>query len=416
MKRFFKRCVLGISRRIPAFRKLARATHYRLTRAAYNKRTRFLSTDVKLIAFASIYGRNYAGSPKAVYEYMRAHAAYRDFRYVWAFEDIGAYAHVADERTDVVAYGSSQHIDALGRAGYWIADFRLFEQAWPRIDQIYVQCWHGKPFKRTGFDVTDKTNAMNSADEIRSKYRIDAERFTYIVSPSPFATEKLISGWGLKALHKENCVIEVGYPRGDRLVTASERESNVVRKKLGLPPRGGKRVILYAPTWRDDQYDATSGYTYDLKVDFDALRARLGDDCIVLVRIHYLIRGNFDFSNYEGFVRDVSDYDDINDLFLASDLLVTDYSTVAFDFAILRRPMVFYMYDLERYEHALRGFYFDIDELPGPIVREESKLAGAILQAADGFVPDEKYERFNAKHNPLEDGHSSERLVERVIG
>jgi CDP-glycerol glycerophosphotransferase len=416
MKQLFRRGVLKISRRFPAFRKLARAVHDRLTRASYRARTRRLSTDAKLIVFASIYGRNYAGSPKAVYEYMRAHAAYRDFRFIWAFEDTCAHARVADERTDIVVYGSPQHIDALGRAGYWIADFRVFEQAWPRADQVYAQCWHGKPFKRTGFDVADKMNAMNSKDEILFKYRVDAERFTYIVSPSPFATEKLISGWGLKALHKEHCVIEVGYPRDDRLVTAPADESDIVRKRLGLPPRDQKSVVLYAPTWRDDQYDAAFGYQHNLKIDFDRLRARLGDDYIVLVRIHYLVHGDFDFTKYEGFVRDVSDYDDIYDLFLASDLLVTDYSTVAFDFANLRRPMVFYMYDLERYERALRGFYFDIDELPGPIVHDESRLADAILQSADGFIPEEKYERFNAKHNPLEDGHSSERFVKRVIG
>ena len=92
---------------------------------------------------------------------------------------------------------------------------------------------------------------------------------------------------------------------------------------------------------------------------------------MVLFRAHYLVASAFDFSAYPGFVLDVSGVEEINDLYLASDLMVTDYSSTMFDYANLRRPILFYMYDLEQYRDHLRGFYFDLSELPGSILTRE---------------------------------------------
>ena len=175
-----------------------------------------------------------------------------------------------------------------------------------------------------------------------------------------------------------------------------------------------KKVILYAPTWRDNQHTSGQGYTYKTEVDFDKLREELGDDYVILFRAHYLVANSFDFDRYRGFVEDVSSYSDINELYIAADILITDYSSVFFDYANLRKPVIFYMYDLEEYANDIRGFYISLDELPGPVVRDEEALIKEV-RACDEWKPDEKYEQFCKKYNPKDDGHASERTLARII-
>ena len=287
----------------------------------------------------------------------------------------------------------------------------MLNHQYPRKGQIYVQCWHGTPLKRLGYDLESSDNVMNSMKEIRSKYRSDAKKFSYIISPSPFTTEKFATAWNLVKTHQTDKIIEEGYPRNDRLINTDDAERERLRKELGVE---GKKVILYAPTWRDNQHTSGEGYTYKTEVDFDKLRDALGDEYVILFRAHYLVANSFDFDKYRGFVEDVSNHSDINDLYIASDILITDYSSVFFDFANLRRPVIFYMYDLEEYANELRGFYISLDELPGPIVRDEDALIEAV-RATDGWTPDEKYDAFRAKYNPKDDGHASERTLARII-
>ena len=209
-------------------------------------------------------------------------------------------------------------------------------------------------------------------------------------------------------------IVEEGYPRNDALSTFTEGDARRIREELGIPE--GKKAVLYAPTWRDDQHVSGKGYTLALPVDFERLRRELADDYVILFRAHYFVANEFDFERYAGFVLDVSNVSDINDLYIAADVLVTDYSSVFFDYANLGRPIVFYMYDLEAYATELRGFYLDLSELPGPIVRDEEELVAAV-RSADS--PDaelaERYHRFNERFTYLDDGHASERVIERVI-
>ena len=154
--------------------------------------------------------------------------------------------------------------------------------------------------------------------------------------------------------------------------------------------------MLYAPTFRDNQHDG-SGYTYDTHLDFDRLREEFGDEYVILFRAHYFVANQFDFSRYEGFVYDVSALDDITPLYLISDLLITDYSSVFFDYANLKRPVLFYMYDLEQYANDIRGFYFSLDELPGPILKTEDELVDAIRRVEETpvwkyYTPGMKYD------------------------
>ena len=150
-------------------------------------------------------------------------------------------------------------------------------------------------------------------------------------------------------------------------------------------------------------------------MDNDALRQELGDEYVILFRVHYLVASKFSFDDYEGFIYNVSNYDDINHLYLIADLLITDYSSVFFDYGILKKPMLFYMYDLEDYKDSIRGFYFGIDKLPGKIITKEEELPDAIRDSIDNFVYDDKYREFNETFSKREDGQASRRFVDWVF-
>ena len=172
---------------------------------------------------------------------------------------------------------------------------------------------------------------------------------------------------------------------------------------------------MYAPTYRSDQHETGVGYTYKEEVDFSRLQEEIGDKYIILFRPHYFIANSFDFEKYNGFVYNVSEIDDINELYIISDMLITDYSSVFFDYANLKRPMIFYMYDLEHYKDESNGFYIDLKELPGNIVKTQEDLEKEILALDKNFVYDEKYKKFNEKYNYLDDGNASMRVVEKII-
>ena len=385
---------------IAPLREAARKTIYGAKKRKFIRKSRDIEVDDKMVVFCSFDGRSYSDSPKAVYEYMVNSAEYGDWKFVWIFNEPEKYKGLMKGDTLTVKRGTGTCDEYLARAKYWILNFRAFDSWTPKEEQVYVQCWHGTPLKKLGYDLEKSDNAMNTIKEIREKYRSDAKRFKYLVSPCRFDTEVFATAWNLPDDEK---IIETGYPRDDVLVNGGRPDL----KALDIP--GGKKVILYAPTWRDNQYDASVGYTYESPVDFDYLREKLGDDYVILFRAHYLVANSFSFDEYEGFIYDVSDYDDINDLYLASDLLITDYSSVFFDYALLEKPVVFYMYDMEEYESELRGFYISPDELPGPVVRDEEALVREIISPAEA-----DYAGFNEKYNTFNDGKASERLVKRI--
>ena len=171
-----------------------------------------------------------------------------------------------------------------------------------------------------------------------------------------------------------------------------------------MPPRGVTTA-----------HDGPPPATRSKGADFDRLQREFGDDTIVLFRAHYFIASRFDFARYDGFVRNVSGVSDVNDLYLISDVLVTDYSSVFFDYANLERPIIFYMYDLESYAGNLRGFYLGLDELPRPGHPHKRRVDS--LRSVDELDPTivEHYRAFNARFNYLDDGHASQRVLAKVF-
>ena len=406
-----KKLAFNIAKKNKAFRVAGRGLRDVAYRAKMTLDEPFAHVDEKKVFFITFSGRGYSDSPKAMYEYMMKAPEYKDYKFVWSFRELERFEFLKNERTEVVKYRSKAENKALRTSKYWISNYRMLDHQHPKKNQVYVQCWHGTPLKRLGYDLSASDNAMNSMQEIRQKYRTDAAKFSYLVSPSPFTTKVFATAWNLVETGQTDKIIEEGYPRNDRLINAIPEEVKKLRQNLGVDD---KKVILYAPTWRDNQHTSGTGYTYKTEVDFDKLRDELGDEYVILFRAHYLVANSFDFDKYKGFVVDVSSYSDINELYLAADILITDYSSVFFDYSNLGKPIIFYMYDLEQYAGELRGFYISLDELPGPIVRDEDHLL-AEIHACDGWSPDEKYQSFCAKYNPKDDGNASARTLAAII-
>ena len=405
-----RKCATGIAKKNVYARKVLRVLVNTYRRLKYDFLTRNVTVDEKTIAFNSFNGKFYSCTPRAIYEYMLQDERFSDYKFIWVVRDLEKYSYLCENaNTTIVKNRTKEYAKALASAKYWIFNYRIYDYIYPKKEQNYVQCWHGTPLKRLGYDIEVSQNAMNSREEIRYKYRTDAEKFSYILSPSAFASEKFASAWNLNDTGQSEKIMEVGYPRNDFISNYKQEEVIKIKNELGIPL--DKKVLLYAPTWRDNQHVSGVGYVYSNPVDFAKMQEILGSEWVILFRAHYLVANAFEFDKYEGFVYNASGHDDINELYIISDMLVTDYSSVFFDYAILKRPVLFYMYDLEEYANDVRGFYIDLTELPGPIVTTEEEFIDKVKNVNEWFAFDDRYRKFDQKFNYLNDGNACSRFV-----
>lgn len=409
-----KKMLVDISKRNILFRKMCRNINLVIKKIRYIWYKIKYKMDDETILFEAFGGRNYTCSPKAIYEKMLSMPQFKNFKFIWAFLDTDIHDVKEDKRTTIVKSKSKEYYKYCSIAKYWIVNSIMEESLTKKKGQVYVQCWHGTPIKKLRCDIEVDGSVLNTIKEIRKRNDIDAKRFDYFISPSKYCTEKFISAFNLKKLNKENIIIEEGYPRNDFLFNKTQKDITLIKEKLKIPIN--KKVIFYLPTFRDNQHTSGIGYTYELQIDFDRLRKAIGDEYVVLFSPHYFIANSIDLSKYEGFVINVARYDEINELYLVSDIIMTDYSSVFFDFANLKRPIVFYMYDYDLYQSRLRDFYISLDELPGPITRTQEELEKCIINIETEFPKYErKYEDFNKKYNYLDDGNASERVIKEIF-
>lgn len=369
--------------------------------------------DDKLVLFESFMGRKYGCNPRAIYEAMISDKRFDDFTFVWAFrEPENANSFEPLKRARIVKHRSKAYFKYAATAKVIITNSELDYRIIPKTGQTFFQTWHGTPLKQLRCDIKAQSgNANNSLEEIKMRNDMDVVRYDYFLSPSEFTSEVFTSAFNLRELNKEKIIFECGYPRNDLLMNYKQEDVVQMKASLGIPEN--KKVILYAPTFRDNRHDSASGYIYDLNIDFERMKRELGEEYVILFRTHYFVANKFDFAGFKGFVYDVSKLDDITELYLISDMLITDYSSVFFDYANLKRKMIFYMHDLEQYANDIRGFYISLEELPGRIVTTEDDLLDAIKD--DIFEYNAKYAAFNDKYNHRDDGHAAEKVVNEVF-
>ncbi|MFC6885883.1 MULTISPECIES: bifunctional glycosyltransferase/CDP-glycerol:glycerophosphate glycerophosphotransferase [Actinomadura] len=365
------------------------------------------------VLFSCFSGKQYSDSPKAVHEELVRRGA--DLEQLWVVND--AQVELPGTLKAVRLNGAEWH-EAVASSRYIVANHRLGDWFQRHPDQVVLQTWHGTPLKKIGRDIKEVhfayTPGMKKALQSQSKTKQAGPalpEWTHLLSPNPFSTEIFRRAFAFKGE-----IIEAGYPRNDLLHSPEAGAvAASVRARLGIP--AGKRVVLYAPTWRDDQYYSRGRYKFDMRLDLARARAELGDDHVLLVRLHSNVVDGVP-EDGDGFVYDVSLYPDITELYLISDLMISDYSSVMFDYANTGRPMLFFTYDLADYRDRLRGFYFDFEaEAPGPLVETSDALIEAIrdVDAATAGHQD-RYKAFVERFCPLDDGHAAARTVDQVLG
>lgn len=352
-----------------------------------------------LIVFHAFEGR-YSDSPRALHEALLEREPGHE--HVWLAQ--GPAAEGFPPGTRAVPWGSPAAREALEAADLLVANTHTDTPWDKRPGARYLQTWHGTPLKRIHHDV------LWAPEGRLERLQGDVDRWDLLVSPSPAATP-LLRG----AFRYGGEVLETGYPRNDVLVgpgAAAIRER--VRSQLGIPE--GKRAILYTPTWRDDAVFSAGGKRPELALDLERFTAALGDDCVLLLRLHYMLVGALGPLERPG-VLDVSAHPEVSELYLAADAMVTDYSSTMFDFAVTGKPMAFFVYDLEDYGDRLRGFYFPLEPLaPGPLVRTSEELIAVLgaLPAVQGEYAG-RYAAFQERFCGLEDGGATQRVLDRVL-
>lgn len=364
--------------------------------------------DKNLIMFESFNGRQYSDSPRAIYEYIKNH--HSTYKMVWSV-DSRHIQQFKDQQIEYVKKFSLKWLLLMPRAKYWVTNSRFALWMRKSKDTVYLQTWHGTPLKKLGVDIDDVQMPGTNTEDYKKSFLYESGKWDYLISPNRYSTEIFKRAFGFKGK-----MIESGYPRNDFLINQNhEITIRKLKEKARLPME--KKIVLYAPTWRDDEFYDVGKYKFTVKLDLEQMKKELGDEYIVLLRMHYLVSENLDLSNFENFAYDFSQYEDIRGLYLISDILITDYSSVFFDFAILNKPIIFYVYDIEKYRDQLRGFYFDLEKnSPGPLLKTSKEVIDAIKEIEEkGFSYHENLEKFRQEFNYLEDGKATERVIKEVF-
>lgn len=292
------------------------------------------------ILFVSFGGQKYDDSPKSVYEMMIQDVRFKNFEFIWAFTDKSLESNVKkDKRTKFVKIDTPRYFKYVLSSKVWITNTsveRSFNLKRKKI--IYMNTWHGTPLKKMGFDIqyakSNKHIARNMlADIFLAQSDYEAEIFSRI--------------YGIPMSN----MVKVGLPRNDKLGTMRNQEKKNIKEKLLIT--SNKKIILYAPTYRDS---AITHEDENIKNSLVNWIEYLKNDYVVLVRAHYEVNQAIDNLNQK--IIDVSQYPSLNDLMEISDILLTDYSSIMFDYSILKKPIYLYCYDFERYNNE-RGLYFD---------------------------------------------------------
>ncbi|MFC1409335.1 CDP-glycerol glycerophosphotransferase family protein [Streptacidiphilus sp. N1-12] len=379
-------------RSVPLARRAVRGTARRGLYAAYQQ----LPLDDKLAVYAAYWYRGYACNPAAIYRKARELAP--EVRGVWVVADAAKAAALPPDVPYVIA-NTPAYLKLMATAKYLVNNVNFPGNMTKRPGSVHLQTQHGTPVKLMGMDMRGHPRGADEMDFERLLERV--ARWDYLVSSNPHTTAAFNSAYpgGYR-------VLETGYPRNDRLANGTAGEAREIRERLGIPE--GRRTVLYAPTRREQH----AGYVPAL--DLEALATALGPGVTLLVRAHYYYTAARPAGLGAGQVLDVSEYPSVEELCLAADVLVTDYSSLMFDYAVLDRPIVLFTPDWEEYQR-FRGVYFDLmEQPPGSVASTEAELT-ALLAAPETADSVKLRAAFRERFCPWDDGGAAERVVRAVF-
>ena len=304
----------------------------------------FIKTDDRLALFVSYGGKQYSDSPKVLFEAMQRDRRFDGMKYIWAFEEPEKF-HI--EGAQKIQINSLGYFIAALKAKLWVTNVNIERGLnFKKRDTVYLNTWHGTGPKKGG-------------NAVKGRKDYDFSRVDIFCCDGEY-TKGVFTKW-FNA--KEENMIECGRPREDRLLELTEDDKVRVRETLGVPT--GKKVCLYMPTWREYGNEPLNTALWE---------KMLSDRYVVLVRAHH-------FSQEDPFAQaggsswiDGSDYPDVNELYYAADILISDYSSAFFDYGLLEKPMICFAYDYERYKQST-GLFIDLEkEFPNSIMRSEQEV------------------------------------------
>lgn len=357
-----------------------------------------IETDVVL--FESFSGKSATDSVRAISDELGR--TYPSLQRYWTISDYSV--PVPDGCKGVLIY-SAEWYHLLNTAGILVNNNNFPHYFRKRFGQIYIQTWHGTPLKKIG----NHTPVANLSASYRRVMEREAGFWDLLLAQNDFAGRTLPDAFGYSGQ-----TVTTGYPRNDILhnQVSSERRSKV-RNALGI--EDGTFAILYMPTWRDNVRTSQNKFDAVNYLDYEQITEALGPDYVVMSRGHHNVAAQRKMAERSTYV-DVTTYPEVADLYLASDLMITDYSSSMFDFSGTGKPLFFLAPDLEQYENETRGFYFNFrDEAPGPILRSTSEVVDALKNlASTNRKYQEKYTNFVTKYAALDDGKAAQRVVESL--
>ena len=355
--------------------------------------------DPTMVLYESFHGRRMSCNPYAIFKYLLEDPRFSTYRHVWVLEQPELYAQRfnALRNVELVKRNSARHRHCLRVAKYLINNNTFAPFFCKREGQVYVNTQHGVPIKTMGKDA--KQMFALGANVTRNFLHTD-----YLVMPNRYTTETMLRSHDVESLYQGQ-IIETGYPRCD-LTRQNEHFRAQARAQLGVAQ--GKQVLLYAPTYRGAHDAARSRDSMHTRF-VNALQERYGHAYVVIYKPH-----DADRSLNRDVLQDV-DHFDTNELLSIVDVLVTDYSSIAFDFLSLRKPILYFAYDLEEYQSE-RGLYLDLGKLPGVVCREQEDVFAQLDGLAD-FVETHRaaYDRAIETYCKHEDGRVTQRVVETIF-
>ena len=365
--------------------------------AAARRLFRLAPIDRKKVVFCSYYGKGYSDSPKAIAEALLASG--EDLKLVWLLRDPKDAAHLP-EGISPASYRGIRRVWELSTAAAWVDNCRKGERC-KRKGQYYLQTWHGFALKRIEQDAADALEPLYVRSCIQDSAQCDL-----MVSGSGFMTRLY-----QRAFWYQGSVAEYGTPRNDVFFSPQPQLSEKVRRAFGLPE--DRKLVLYAPTFRADH--SCSAYQLDVPALLEACRDRFGGQWSGLIRLHPNVaeRSAGLFAYDGGAILDATAYPDMQELLCAADILVTDYSSCMFDFALSGKPCFQFATDIEAYRLD-RNFYFPLDTLPFPLAGSNQALCRAV-RSFDAQQYAGNWDAFAQEHHVCEDGHAARRCADWIL-
>ncbi|WP_144554147.1 glycosyltransferase [Bacillus sp. X1(2014)] len=393
----------------PIYNYVRKASH----RRSYQYRGYYEKLNVMddTIFYESRDGKSLSDSPYAIFKYLVNHPEYKHFKHIWSINSSGEIDNVVApykglNNVTFVKRHSKEYLKCLATSKYLINNSTFQSFFIPKDEQVYINTWHGTPLKSMGYDIPG--NPAQSQNVIRNFLSAD-----YLLSPNQHTTNIFLESYKLKGLYHGE-IIQEGYPRIDSTYHTDPDVFKSLLAELALRIDPNKQTILYAPTWKGNSVSKAKNDMDQIIRDMSYLKQQVGEEYNVFIKVHpFLYNEARKFSEIKDLL--IPDAVDTNELLSVVDILITDYSSIFFDFLVTNKPILFYIWDYQTYKEE-RGVYLSEDKWPGPTlftIQEVSTAVRDISKISGDYTP--VYQAAKEKFTAHDDGNVTPRIVQYIF-